>query len=350
MPTSPTPSPLSFTLANIDAVGPDVVRLTLAGEAGRFRYREGQFLSLHLAEGIERSYSMASPDAGNGEVELHVHLVPGGRFSRWLRAADRTGETLAVSGPFGHCTWQTPPDDDTPVVMLATGTGIAPLKALLEATLQEGAPQPVTLYWGGRRAGDLYLADDFTALAARHPRFRFVPVLADPGPGWNGRRGFVQDAAAEDLRDFSDAIVYACGAPRMVEAARERLTGQRGLPDARFHADTFLPAAGAATDPATGRIALHVRQGDHTRTLRVPASGSLMTALAAAGLIRPVCGGQGACGECRVDLAAAQVPPASPRERRLLDALDDPLPTHRLACRIALTPRIDGLAISLPTA
>ena len=308
----------------------------------------GQFFSLRLPTGVERSYSLACAPRPDGWLEAHVRLRDGGQASDWLRNAAKPGQPLMVAGPFGDCVWQAASAAVRRILMLATGTGIAPLKAMLEAANASGCQTPIDLYWGGAQPGDLYLADHFACLALRWPALRFVPVLSAAAEGWPGRRGFVQHAAAADHPDLSDARVYACGGLAMVAQARELLVSECGLPPDRFHADAFVPTQSAA--PPSRDLALRwlARNGD-CQTLPAADGSRLADALAAAGLVLPVCGGQAACGACRVEIDAAwlaRLPPPQRQELRLLAALDEPRPGHRLACQIALHPGLNGLTLS----
>ncbi|WP_053077440.1 FAD-binding oxidoreductase [Chromobacterium sp. LK11] len=342
-----------YRLAAIERLGREVRGLRLeCVDAEPLRFRGGQFVSVTAPGGLTRSYSMAAAPRADGGVELQVRLQPGGAFSEWLSRQARPGDALWLEGPYGDCVWREDSGAEQ-ALMLATGTGIAPLRAMLLQGLGAAGGRPVTLYWGGRTVDDLYLLEEMRAWERERPGFRFEPVLSEPGPGWDGRRGFVQQAAAEDFPCLRAAEVYACGAPAMVGAARQLLTRQRGLPEERFLADAFQPALSAAS--ALEAVALSVRVADGgERRLEVAAAGSLMQALAAAGLMRGVCGGQAACGTCLVRVGQDWLPrlPAMERtERRLLAALEV-LEVNdgrsRLACQIALQPRLHGLSVVVP--
>lgn len=312
-------------------------------------YREGQFINLGLPDGVRRSYSMASPCGGDGRLEFNIRLLPDGHFSTWLRGANRTGAILAASGPFGDCVWQHAAAPRAPVLMLATGTGIAPLKAMLERALADGETPPITLYWGGDQEHDLYLDGHFHALARQHARFRYVPTLGAAPATWQGRREWVQLAAAQDHPDLRDATVYACGAPRMVDEARALLVGRHGLPVGRFLADAFVSTPGPVTEtPADAHLELRASDTrGRPHTLRVSPGNNLMHSLAGAGLLVGACGGQAACGNCRVRVPAPWLERLSPpgrQEARLLKALDS-LPEHRLACQITLAADLDGALV-----
>ncbi|WP_053074240.1 FAD-binding oxidoreductase [Chromobacterium sp. LK1] len=341
-----------YRLAAIERLGREVRGLRLeCADAAPLRFQSGQFVAVTTPGGLRRSYSMAAAPSADGGIELHVRLQPGGEFSEWLRCDARPGDALWLEGPHGDCVWR----DDAgaaQTLMLATGTGIAPLRAMLQSGPDRVGRPPIALYWGGRTEDELYLFDELRAWERERPDFRFEPVLSEAGPGWNGRRGFVQQAAAEDFPCLRAAEVYACGAPAMVAAARQLLTRQRGLPEQRFLADAFLAAAPAPV--ATESMALRVRAADgEEMRLEVAAAGSLMQALAAAGLMRGVCGGQASCGTCLVRVeqdGLARLQAMERAERRLLAALelseaDDG--RCRLACQIALQPCLHGLAVEI---
>ncbi|UTH75910.1 FAD-binding oxidoreductase [Chromobacterium sp. IIBBL 290-4] len=337
-----------YRLQAAHSLDADTLRILLRPHGhGGMPIQAGQFFSLALPNGAARSYSLACQPRGDGWLEAHIRLRRGGRASEWLRTEAKPGQTLTVSGPYGDCVWQPESSSIQRVLMLATGTGIAPLKAMLEYAAALGCRTPITLYWGGARPQDLYLADHFACLALRWPTFRFVPVLSEAPAGWLSRQGWVQQAAAADHPDLRAARVYACGAPAMVEQARELLVSQCGLPEDRFHADAFAPAQTAA--PSSQDLSLRWRAASGDWQQLPAASGSrLVDALAAAGLVLPVCGGQAACGACRVEIDAAWsacLPAPERQEKRLLAVLDHHRPAHRLACQIRLHPGLNGLTL-----
>ncbi|QFY41657.1 2Fe-2S iron-sulfur cluster binding domain-containing protein [Candidatus Methylospira mobilis] len=340
-----------FILKAVKPLADDVVQLSLSTKNGEpFSYREGQFLSLRLSSGVQRSYSMASACSDDGQVQLHVRLLDGGQFSEWLRGQSRVGESLQVLGPYGDCVWQQPESASATVLMLATGTGIAPLKALIEKALSDGVRNPLILYWGGNTEKDLYLKDYFFELAGSHSNFAFVPVLTGAQPDWQGRHGFVQDAAAGDFPDLGSATVYACGSPAMVEAARTLLISTRNLDSTRFKADAFCPAIPRKAIHDAAHISIKVKQQNGMRSsLSVPSGISLLQALTSIDQVIGVCGGQAACGNCRVvipDPWKSNIAPAGRKEARLLAAIDS-APEHRLACQIQVNSSLEGLLLDL---
>jgi CDP-4-dehydro-6-deoxyglucose reductase len=217
-----------------------------------FRFLPGQYIDLLLKDGARRSYSLATcPDPGGvTALEIHVRHTPGGRFTDHVFGALKVKDLLRFEGPLGS--FYLRGDSPKPIVLVASGTGFAPIKAICEAALASDlvARRPIALYWGCRARHDLYMLDVPTAWA--RPGFRFVPVLSDPTPecAWTGRTGFVHCAVMEDFPDLSGVQVYACGAPAMVEAARRDFSRDCGLPAEEFFADSFLTEADKATTAA----------------------------------------------------------------------------------------------------
>lgn len=347
------PGVFSYAIAGIEALSETVRRIVLRPTDGpAMAYREGQFLSVTLPDGDARCYSMATPSRNGGVIELHVRLQPGGRFSEWLTRELKTGDVLRVAGPFGDCVLDPSLPPRQSLVMLATGTGVAPLKAMIESLLDADDGRPIRLYWGGLSRADLYLLDHFHALETRWSGFRFIPALAAPDADWTGRRGFVQNAVAADFPTLKTAVVYACGAPVMVEAARRLLIGQRGLLEENFHADVFAPSARSSIPgpaPATDVIRLDVTPaGGVPAAIEARVGMTLLQALKAAGQpVFEICGGRKSCGTCRVGLDPL-TPTEDRDELRLLASLGAARPGERLACQIRLDAGHDGLRVRLP--
>jgi NAD(P)H-flavin reductase/ferredoxin len=224
----------------------DVVALHLRLPTGqRARFRAGQYLRVLLPDGDSRNYSMANPPHQNDTVLLHIRVVPGGRFSEGVLAGLEKGDRLTVELPYGE--FSIDAESDGPAVLLATGTGFAPVKSIVEDQIKRRAERPMHLYWGARREEDLYLHDLATGWAARAPWFTYTPVLSQPGPGWTGRTGWVHRAALEDHPDLGGHEVYACGSPAMTSAAQEDLVLRGGLSPDRFFCDAFVPSGEPVT-------------------------------------------------------------------------------------------------------
>lgn len=212
-----------------------------------FRFYAGQYIEFILKDGSRRSYSMACPPNEKNLVELHLRHMPGGVFTDHVFGAGQTQmklrEILRVEGPLGSFFLRD--DSDKPIVFLASGTGFAPIKAIVEQMIAQGISRPAVLYWGGRRPRDLYMHELAQQWAQTLPWFSYVPVVSEPLPddAWTGRTGFVHHAVMEDLPDLSGHQVYACGAPIVVESARRDFAQHCGLPDEEFFADAFTSQA-----------------------------------------------------------------------------------------------------------
>ena len=226
---------------------PDVVLMQLQLPATvSFKYRAGQYHEFIQRDGARRSYSMANAPERLGEppvVELHLRHMPGGKFTDHVFSAMKERDILRVEGPFGSFFLRE--DDDAPIVLLASGTGFAPIKAIIEHLRAAGVARPTVLYWGCRSKADLYLHDWASEAAATLPQLRYVPVLSEPQPQdhWLGRTGLVHQAVMADLPDLSGHVVYACGAPVMVESAQRDFVALCGLPEESFYADSFTSEA-----------------------------------------------------------------------------------------------------------
>lgn len=242
-------------VAALEKKSDDVMLLRLQLPANDvLRYHAGQYIEFILRDGARRSYSMANaphllmqlPAGGTTPapfVELHVRHMPGGKFTDHVFGAMKEKDILRVEGPYGG--FYLREDSEKPIVLLASGTGFAPIKAIIEHLQQQGSARPACLYWGGRRPADLYMDDWVKAKLAEMPNLRYVPVVSDARPedGWQGRTGFVHKAVLEDFPDLSGHQVYACGAPIVVDSAHAEYVAQAGLPADEFYADAFTSEA-----------------------------------------------------------------------------------------------------------
>ena len=196
----------------------------------QFRYYAGQYVEVILKDGRRRSYSMAGAPHTGSPLELHIRHMPGGLFTDHVFGAGATQmkerEILRLEGPFGSFFLRE--DSDKPVVLLASGTGFAPVKAIVEHMIHKNIQRPVSLYWGGRRPQDLYMDALAQSWTEALPGFRYVPVVSNAlqEDGWTGRTGFVHEAVMQDIADMSGHQVYACGTPLMVDAARREFSVQ----------------------------------------------------------------------------------------------------------------------------
>ena len=215
------------------------------------KFHAGQYIEFLLRDGSRRSYSMANAphtlEAAAPKVELHIRHMPGGKFTDPVFTTMKEKDILRAEGPYGSFFLRE--DSDKPMVLLASGTGFAPIKALIEHMQHQGITRPATLYWGGRRPSDLYMNDWIEAQLARMPQLRYVPVIsnATAEDAWTGRTGFVHQAVLQDHPDLSGFQVYACGAPIVVDSAQRDYVNLGGLPAEEFYADSFTSEADKAT-------------------------------------------------------------------------------------------------------
>jgi CDP-4-dehydro-6-deoxyglucose reductase len=235
-------------VVSLEKKSPDVIVLKLQLPANDvMKYHAGQYIEFLLRDGARRSYSMANAphtlEVAPPTIELHIRHMPGGKFTDPVFSTMKEKDILRAEGPYGS--FYLREDSDKPIVLLASGTGFAPIKALIEHMQHRGITRPTTLYWGGRRPADLYMADWVEARLADMPHLRYVPVIsnADPQDHWTGRTGFVHQAVLQDIADLSGHQVYACGAPIVVDSAKRDYVLQGGLPEEAFFADAFTSEA-----------------------------------------------------------------------------------------------------------
>ena len=232
---------------SIDKPAPDVAILMMQLPANDvMRYHAGQYVEFILRDGARRSYSMANAphtQLTNPAIELHLRRMPGGKFTEHVFGSMKEKEILRLEGPFGSFFLRE--DSEKPIVLLASGTGFAPIKAIIEHMEFKGLDRKTTLYWGCRSRADLYLHEWALRAAQRLPQLRYVPVLSEAlaADAWQGRTGLVHQAVMRDSPDLSGHQVYACGAPVMVDAARRDLVESCGLPAEEFYADAFTSEA-----------------------------------------------------------------------------------------------------------
>ena len=229
-------------VVRIEDLSADVKRLLLAlPEGEQLPFEAGQYLNVVLADGQRRAFSFANAPHDDAFIELHVRLIPGGRFTTHVFDRMKVGDTVPLEGPLGRFTLR---DSDRPILFVAGATGFAPVKSIVEDAFHRGVRRPMVLYWGVRHRDDLYMLDLAETWAREHDNFRVVPVLSDsqPGDGWSGRRGMVHEAMLEDVPDLSGHEVYACGSVKMVETAVPAFLAQ-GLGEAFCFSDAFTPTA-----------------------------------------------------------------------------------------------------------
>lgn len=223
----------------------DVMVLKLKLPANeRLQFLAGQYIDILLKDQKPRSFSLANAPHNDDFLELHIRNIAGGAFTEHVFNEMKERDIMRFKGPLG--TFFLREDSAKPIIFVASGTGFAPIKAIIEHALYIGIKRPMHFYWGARRLSDLYMLNLAKQWEAQG--ITFTPVLSEPLPEeeWSGRTGFVHLAVMEDYRDLSAYEVYACGAPVVVEAAHTDFTTTRGLPNEAFFSDAFTYAAKTA--------------------------------------------------------------------------------------------------------
>ena len=207
------------------------------------KFKAGQYIEFLLKDGKRRAFSLANAPSQDNMLELHLRLIPGGQFTQYVFNEMPDKAILRIEAPFGS--FYLREDSEKPMIMVAGGTGFAPIKGIIEHLLQHNIQRQITLYWGARSLQDLYMPALPEAWAAANPHIRFIPVLSDalPEDHWQGRTGFVHQAVLDDFANaentgLANYEVYCCGAPAMVEVAHTSFV-QAGLADDAFLSDAF---------------------------------------------------------------------------------------------------------------
>ena len=237
---------LPARVQQLERVAPDVMLVKLRLPATeRLQFLAGQYIDILLKDGRRRSFSLANAPHDDELLELHIRHVPGGQFTEHVFSAMKEKDILRINGPHGSFFLRE--ESTKPMLMLAGGTGFAPIRSVVEHAIAERCRRPMAIYWGGRTLVDLYQRDIAERWARAHDHIRFVPVLSEPiaADGWSGRTGLVHEALMADYPDLSGHQVYACGSPAMIAAARRDFRDRCKLPDEEFLADAFTFAADA---------------------------------------------------------------------------------------------------------
>ena len=213
------------------------VRLQLVDEH-HLKFYAGQYINVLLGDGQKRSFSFATAPHEHSAIELHIRLIPGGKFTTHVFSEMKIGDIVEFEGPLGAFFLRK--DGDKPIIFVAGATGFAPVKSMLEHAFHVGVQRKMILYWGVRSRKDLYLSDLPREWEAEHSNFTFVPVLSEPRPddGWDGRTGLVHEAILQDYPDLSSYQLYACGSVKMVEAVHPAFSAH-GLSQDDCFSDAF---------------------------------------------------------------------------------------------------------------
>lgn len=218
-----------------------VVRLKLP-TSERMQFLAGQYIEFLLPDGKRRAFSLANAPHADDLLEIHVRRVAGGNFTEHVFTQMKEKDILRIEGPLGSFFLRE--DSDRPIILVAGGTGFAPIKGLVEHALHIHATgkmkRPMHLYLGARDRAGLYMGDLAARWAAENDNITYTPVLSAPAAtdDWTGRTGLVHEAVMADHPDLSAWQAYVCGAPVMCEAALRDFTAH-GLPKEEFFADVF---------------------------------------------------------------------------------------------------------------
>jgi CDP-4-dehydro-6-deoxyglucose reductase len=230
---------LPCRISTLEHLSHDVVRLQLKLPATeRLQFFAGQYLDFLLKDGRRRSFSIANAPHDDAYIELHIRHIDGGRFTTEVFESMHEKDILRIQGPLGSFFLRE--TSDRPIIMMAGGTGFAPLKGMIEHALAMKLNRSIHLYWGARSRQDLYLDSLAHSWADQHDNIRYTPVLSDAKPedDWHGRTGYVHEAVLEDYPDLSAVEVYASGPPAMVYAGRDAFV-ERGLDAEHYFSDAF---------------------------------------------------------------------------------------------------------------
>ncbi len=228
----------------LERAAPDVMIISLKLPTNeRLQFLPGQYIDILMKDGKRRSFSLANAPHDDELLQLHVRNYPGGTFSEHVFTSMQEKEILRFEGPLG--TFFLREDSDKPIIFVASGTGFAPIKSMLEYIFHSdnmrGSERQIVLYWGARTKADLYLAKLAGSWQQTHDNFTFIPVLSEalPADDWHGRSGLVHQAVLQDFDSLAGYQVYACGAPAMVAAAHTDFIQLQGLPEEEFFSDMF---------------------------------------------------------------------------------------------------------------
>ena len=238
---------LPSRVQSMERLADDVIVLSLKLPANeRLQFLAGQYIEFLLKDGKRRSYSMANAPHDDALLQLHIRHMAGGHFTEHVFGKMKERDILRFEGPLGSFFLRE--ESSKPIIMLASGTGFAPVKAVIEQAIYRENQRPITLYWGGRRPKDIYMMALCQQWAQSVPGFKFVPVVSDalPDDNWTGRTGFVHRATLEDFPDMSGHQVYACGAPIVIESAKREFIASCKLSEDEFFADSFTTEADLA--------------------------------------------------------------------------------------------------------
>jgi len=217
----------------------DVVLIKLVlPKTERLQFFAGQYINFLLKNGKHRSFSLANAPHDDEFVELHIRHIPDGKFTGEVFDEMKEKDMMRIEGPLGS--FYLREESERPIILMAGGTGFAPIKGMVEHALKIGMERPIHLYWGVRAKEDLYMDELAKSWTKQNPLIRYTPVLSEQKPedNWSGRTGFVHNAIMEDYPDLSKHEIYGSGAPAMVYAGRDEFV-KNGLDLDHYYSDAF---------------------------------------------------------------------------------------------------------------
>ena len=228
---------LPCRVQNMKHLADDVMQIFIKLPASeRLQFLPGQYIDILLEDGRHRSFSIANAPHDDEFLELHIRLVEDGLFTPKVFNSMQNKDLLRIEGPHGSFFFHE--DSNKDILLMAGGTGFAPIKGIIEHLISEQVTRPVYLYWGVRSEADLYMGELAERWAAEQANIQFVPVLSDAGDSWPGRTGYVHDAVLADFDDLSAFDIYTCGPPAMITAAEQSFQ-DKGMSKAQFFYDSF---------------------------------------------------------------------------------------------------------------
>lgn len=230
---------LPARVASLRKLADDVMEISLSLPANqRLAFRAGQYIEFILRDRSRRAFSIANSPSNDEVIELHLRHVKGGTFTNHVFDEMKEKAILRFEGPFG--TFHISESSNRPLILIAGGTGFAPIKSMVEELIEKGDTRPLHIYWGARAKVDLYRNDLPEKWAFQHEHINYVSVLSEPNDNdeWQGRTGFVHSAVEEDFANLSKFDVYVAGPPPMVDAAKAGFIKQ-GLPENQLFFDSF---------------------------------------------------------------------------------------------------------------
>lgn len=233
------PRVLPVRVQKMEKLSHDVMAMYLKLPSNeRMQFMAGQYVDFMLKDGKRRAFSLANAPHSDDLLELHLRLIPGGKFTEYVFQEMPEKAIMRMEGPLGS--FYLREDSDKPIIFIAGGTGFAPIKGIIEHMLHHKMQRPITFYWGARSLQDLYLPELPKQWTSEYSNFTYIPVLSEPlaQDEWRGRTGLVHEAVLADHADLSGYQVYCCGNPQMVEAAHLAFQ-ERGMPENEFFSDAF---------------------------------------------------------------------------------------------------------------